>query len=267
MKLELRIPTESTGHSLFLSEASRRDLISKSRKGSKKRFNKRLNYQVSNFKGCDLKQLFERDYFVFNTPINDYQCTIAFPGVLSELRDVVKTTHGDPRKINYQMVLKALRVAFDKTDDVKVRCSCADFKYRFMYWADRNGYLYGPPDKGTEEFPDKTNPDDALGATCKHLDLFLSNKRWLIKGASVVNALIKTYPDKAAVYLYDPDEIVKPDESEEEKPELKIPEKEEPKKKDDESQEDEVPEETAEDNNEESSEESSEGNEEENNQD
>lgn len=198
----------SNSHSfLHLNEVSRRDLISKSRQGSKKRFNKRLNYQVSNFKGVDLKQLFENDYLVFNTPINDYVVTLAFPGVLSELRNVVKVTQGDPRKINYQMVLKALRIAFDKTDDVKVRCSCADFKYRFMYWADRNGYLYGPPDKGTEEFPDKTNPDDALGATCKHLDLFLSNKRWLIKAASVVNALIKTYPDKAAVYLYDPDEI------------------------------------------------------------
>ena len=86
-----------------------------------------------------------------------------------------------------------------------------------MYWADQNGYLYGPLDAGTEEFPEKTNPDDNLGATCKHLDLFLSNKRWLTKAASVVNALIKTYPDKAAVYLYDPDEIKSEvDDSEEE---------------------------------------------------
>lgn len=229
----------SNSHSfLHLNEVSRRDLISKSRQGSKKRFNKRLNYQVSNFKGVDLKQLFENDYLVFTTPVNDYVVTLAFPGVLSELRDVVKVTNGDSRKINYQMVLKALRIAFDKTDDVKVRCSCADFKYRFMYWAYKNGYLYGPPDRGTEEFPEKTNPDDALGATCKHLDLFLSNKRWLIKAASVVNALIRTYPDKASVYLYDPEDIKNDEEDEttsEETPEVEVsddreetPDKEEP---------------------------------------
>ena len=52
-----------------------------------------------------------------------------------------------------------------------------------------------------------TNPDNAIGATCKHLDLFLANKRWLTKAASTVNALIHTYPDKAATYLYDEDEI------------------------------------------------------------
>lgn len=207
---------QRSNHSFsHLDEASRRDLITKSRTGSKKRYKKRLNYQVSNFKGVDLSELFNNNYLVFTTPIKDYVCTIAFPGVLTELREVVESTNGDARKINYQMVLKALRRAFDKTDDVKVRCTCPDFKYRFMYWADHYGYLYGPPTPGTEEFPDITNPDDSLGATCKHLNLFLSNKRWLIKAASVVNSLIKTYPDKAAVYLYDEEEIVRSDEVDE----------------------------------------------------
>lgn len=198
-----------------INEASRNDLLTKSRRGDKVRFSKRLNYQVSNFKGVDLSELFEHDYFVFNTPINDYVCTLAFPGVLTELREVAKATKGDATKINLQLVIKALRRAFDKTDDVKVRCTCADFKYRFMYWANRYGYLYGSPDAGTTEFPEKTNPDDSLGATCKHLDLFLSNKRWLTKAASVVNALIKTYPDKAAVYLYNEEDIIDNEEEEE----------------------------------------------------
>lgn len=216
------------GHSSpCLLEASRRDLVTKSRQGSKKRFKKRLNYQVSNFRGVDLKKLFESDYFVFQTPINDYVCTIAFPGVLTQLREVMKVTNGDARKVNLQLVIKALRRAFDATDDVKVRCTCADFKYRFMYWADKNGYLYGPPDRGTEEFPEITNPDDQLGATCKHLNVLLSNKRWLVKAASVVNALIKTYPDKAATYLYDPEDIKETEGDEEEIQEI-VPEEEVP---------------------------------------
>lgn len=114
-------------HSSQLLEASRQDLLVKSRRGSKTRFRKRLNYQVSNFKGVDLSQLFNNDYFVFTTPINNYACTIAFPGVLTELRNVAKSTRGDARRINLQLVIKALRRAFDKTDDVKVRCSCPDF--------------------------------------------------------------------------------------------------------------------------------------------
>lgn len=433
-----------------LTEVSRKDLISKSRRGSRERYNKRLNYQVANFRGVDLSQFFNNDYLVYDTPINDYVVTLAFPGVLTELKKVCRTTNGDIKKVNYQLVLKALRRAFDATDDVKVRCTCADFClsegteiklldgrditveelleefnsgksdlwvysvdedshdfrpghvsdvwikgyvnqlieveldngkvvkctpdhlfmlrdgtyckaedltegqslmplyfqcnkatngydtvkfnsksygynsvykevakyelqdeieearkrsgedvivdsqmemteenyfrlkskntprpttywsnfhemvkelgfgeynhyvtkitkvslnnavpvydltvdkynnflvsagvivhncYRFMYWANKNGYLYGPMVKGTEQFPEKTNPDDMLGATCKHLDLFLSNKRWLIKAASIVTSIIKAYPEKAEKYLYDPEDLKKNEEPAEE---------------------------------------------------
>ena len=200
-----------------LHEISRKDLITKSRQGSKERYQKRLNYQISNFRGVDLDKFFNKDYFVYETPIknDEYVCTIAFPGVLTALREVVKSTNGNIDRVNYRLVLKALRIAFDATDDVKVRCTCADFKYRYAYWALRNKYLYGPPIPGTEKFPEKRNPDDNIGAVCKHLDLFLSNKRWLIKAASIVTSLIKAYPEKAATYLYDPDEI-KDDETEDE---------------------------------------------------
>lgn len=196
-------------HKSHLLEVSRKDLVTKSRVQSKKRYNKRLNYQVSNFRGVDLKQMFENDYFVFKTPIKDYVCVVAFPGVFTQLRQVVKETHGDVKKINLQMVIKALRRAFDATDDVKVDCTCADWRYRYAYWASRNGYKYGQLETRPSDI---TNPDDAIGSTCKHLNLLLSNKRWLTKAASVVNSFIKAYPDKAALYLYDEDEIVKDDE-------------------------------------------------------
>lgn len=213
--MELKLYNESH----LLNEASRKDLVTKSRVQSKSRYQRRLNYQVSNFRGVDLKQMFENDYFVFKTPIKDYVCVIAFPGVFTQLRRVVKETHGDVKKINLQMVIKALSRAFDATDDVKVDCTCADWRYRYAYWATQNGYKYGEP----EDRPsDITNPDDAIGATCKHLNLLLSNKRWLTKAASVVNSFIKAYPDKAALYLYDEDEIVKspevPDHENEEGP-------------------------------------------------
>ena len=218
MILELNISKLNESH---LFEVSRKDLVAKSRRQDRSRYQKRLNYQVSNFRGVDLKELFENDYFVFNTPIKDYVCTIAFPGVFTALKKVVKTTNGSPDRINLQMVIRALRIAFDATDDVKVNCTCGDWVYRFAYWATQNGYKYGPPEDRPSNI---TNPDDALGATCKHLDLLLSNKRWLTKAASVVNSFIKAYPDKAARYLYDdiPDEDTKeeePEETQEEVPE------------------------------------------------
>lgn len=209
----LKLNSLNEGH---LWEVSRKDLVAKSRVQDKKRFNKRLNYQVSNFRGVDLQKLFEDDYFVFTTPIKDYVCTVAFPGVFSSLKKVVKSTKGDSTKIDLQMVIKALRIAFDATDDVKVNCTCADWVYRFAYWATKNGYKYGNPETRPSDI---TNPDDALGATCKHLDLLLSNKRWLTKAASVVNAFIKAYPEKAANYLYD--DLPSPKSDEEDNSEVK----------------------------------------------
>lgn len=209
-------------HSLL--EVSRKDLINKSRMQDRRKFQRRLNYQVSNFRGVDLEQLFEHDYFVFKTPIKDYVCTVAFPGVFSSLQKVVKSTNGDPKKINLQMVIKALRIAFDATDDVKVDCTCADFWYRYSYVATQNGYKYGEPQKIPAPI---TNPDDNIGSTCKHLSLLLSNKQWVVKAASVVNSFIKAYPDKAALYLYDEDEIVKDDELEDETDVVDTPDEEE----------------------------------------
>lgn len=228
--MELKIPEEVD----LLSEASRRDLVYKSRSQGKERFKKRLNYQVSNFRGVDLKSLFENDYLVFRTPIKDYVCTVAFPGVFTQLRKVVKETHGDTKKINLQMVIKALSRAFDATDDVKVDCTCADWIYRYAYFASVNGYKYGE----LEDRPSKiTNPDDSLGATCKHLDLLLSNKRWLTKAASVVNSFIKTYPDKAAAYLYDEEDLDQDDEESEEEDREEVEET--PSEKQDEGEEEE----------------------------
>ena len=192
-----------------LFEVGRGDLLRKSRYQSKTRYNKRLNYQVSNFRGVDLKQLFDNDYFVFTTPIGDYMCTIAFPDVFTTLKEVLsQSTHGDIKKVNLQMVIRALSKEYDNADDLKVNCTCPDFYYRFSYVATIGDYKYGEP----QTIPAKiTNPDNDLGAVCKHLDLLLSNKRWLTKAASAVNAFIKAYPDKASVYLFDKEPEVEDD--------------------------------------------------------
>lgn len=189
----------------FLTEADNKDLALKSRQNSN-RWNKRVKYQIPNFKGVDLKQMFENDYFVYTVPINDYAVTVAFPGPLTSLREVCKSDKS--KNINVQLVMRALNSAYDKSNDVKVNCTCADWQYRFAYWATKHGYKYGEPQN---EPADETNPDDNLGATCKHLDLLLSKRNWLSKSSQQITEFIRANMDKAQKYLYD-EEIPEPEE-------------------------------------------------------
>lgn len=191
---------------LKLNEASRTDLVNKSRNYGKARFARRLGYHIPNFRGIDLEQLFDHDYLLYKAPIDDYIVTIGFPGPLSYLRRFCKLKGSDMKSVNLQTVISALSKAIDDTNDLKVDCSCPDMQYRFAYWATRHGYKYGTPQTIPSE---KTNPDDSLGATCKHLDLVLSNKRWIRATAAAVNLFIHAFPEKASLYLFDeiPDDI------------------------------------------------------------
>ena len=59
---------------------------------------------------------------------------------------------------------------------VKVGCSCLDFKYRFAYTANKNGFGFD-----TEHRPANiTNPRDNLGPGCKHIAAVLNNdSNWI----------------------------------------------------------------------------------------
>jgi len=70
--------------------------------------------------------------------------------------------------------------------------------YRFAYWASEMGYKYGEQ----ETRPSKiTNPNDKLGAMCKHLTSLLVNKRWLRKTASILNTFIKQHVNEITIAL------------------------------------------------------------------
>lgn len=194
-----------SGHSnlLYLNEISRKNLVGKTKSQSPARYVKRLGYRAKGTDGIDPDQLINNDVLVTAIPIGDYTSVIAFPGVLHALKNVLAR---QPRpNVTLQTVIRAVTRAFDDTD-VKVDCTCADFKYRYAYWATRYGYKWGPP----ENRPSKiTNPDDVEGAMCKHLTALLANKRWLVKVASLVNDFIKAYPDEVRKKLgLDEDEFI-----------------------------------------------------------
>lgn len=137
-----------------LDEIDRKNLVGKVKAQSPDRYNRRLSYHPSSYIEIDLEQLLTKDSLVAKLPVGDYTCTVAYAGVLSQLSDVLKK---QPRpNVTLQSVIRAITQSIDKTD-ILVDCTCADFVYRYAYWATKYGYKYGKP----ETRPTKiTNPDD-----------------------------------------------------------------------------------------------------------
>lgn len=180
---------------IYITEVSRKNLVGKTKIQSPARYKRRLGYKAKNFKGIDVEKLFESDILVLSVPVGDYICTIAYKGVLQNLKSVIED---QPKpNVTLQSVIKAVTRSIDNTD-ILVDCTCPDFRYRYAYWATQYGYKYGTP----ENRPSKiTNPDDKIGAMCKHITALLANKKWLVKIASTVNEYIKAYTDDARKIL------------------------------------------------------------------
>lgn len=80
------------------------------------------------------------------------------------------------RQINTKVVTQAVMNSIDGMD-IKVDCTCGDFRYRFAYMATTLDYKYGKPEYRPNRYH-KTNKENR-GSICKHLVALLSNKRWL----------------------------------------------------------------------------------------
>lgn len=102
-----------------------------------------------------------------------------------------------------RVVIRALLNSFNG-DNVYIKCSCPDFRFRFAYWLSRNNIIAGN-EKETRP-SDITNPNNTLGDGCKHIMLVLSNTSWIIKLGSVVtnyyNYMEKHYKKLWADVIY-----------------------------------------------------------------
>lgn len=165
---------------VVLLEKGRTDLLRKTKTQSKARWDKRMNYKNFTIKNVDITDLLDKDKVVVIFEVGDYTDTIAFSNILLNLREIVKN---DPRHIvKFDWVIKACQKALDQAD-IYVYCDCADFKYRFAYVGTKNNYKYG---KKEMRPADVRNPNDDIGAFCKHLTAILSNKNWVNKVATRV---------------------------------------------------------------------------------
>lgn len=190
----------------FLVEADRRELVNKGKRGAsyalnnqalgKNRYERRkhskIQNQVKNFNDIDMNTFFKKDILTVGIQVrgetNNYVVKIKFSGILEELRKAIKQNNNI---FDFRIIMRTLSKVFN-SGDVYIRCSCDDWKYRFAYWASKNGYNEGEP----QLIPaDITNPTDNKGSGCKHSLLVLSNIDWMMKVASVINNYIHYIED------------------------------------------------------------------------
>lgn len=194
---------ELTLEHLRLTEASRTDLLSKSKRSKKgmERFKKRVKSRVANsvkqYNAIDMNKLFKQDILTVDIQVkgetDNYIVKISFGGILELLHDQVER-HGE---FNLKSVTRALVTGFNR-DDVFIHCSCPDAQYRFAYHQTQNKVNSGDPENRPSNI---TNPDDTLGSSCKHVLLVLSNTSWILKVASTIRNYVK-YMEKHYEKLY-----------------------------------------------------------------
>lgn len=177
-----------------INEVTRSTLVSKGKKGAHyrhqpntNRWQAKSNCKVANtvkdYNKLDMDTLWKKDELTFNVRVegesDNYFVTVTFSNVLQKIQDNIKRNKNKlDAKIVYQALLQILN-----SSDVKIDCTCKDFKYRFRVWATKQGYNAGQ----SETRPAKiTNPNDNLGSGCKHVLAVLNNADWLNKISSVI---------------------------------------------------------------------------------
>lgn len=217
-----------------LDEDSRAQLLTRSKAGAnyapsnrskgKNRYERRLHSKVAKsvkeFNSINMNKLFKDDILDVNIRVqgetNEYLVTLKMSGILGNLQQQLEPD----KPINFRQVARALIKSFNG-EDVYIRCSCPDWKYRFGHWALKHSIssyddVFNKGGRIVDASPgeqednlvrtqaprfDWTNKDDNKGAACKHVLLVLSNNSWLMKVGAVISNYIK-YMEKNMPDLY-----------------------------------------------------------------
>lgn len=174
----------------YIYEVNRNDLNRKSKVQSPERVDRSKNYPVNGNRAYmdndAQKRFIEEDKLILRVPVGDYICTVQFDSVLNNLISTVSGSHGNGNVTMYA-IRRALLQTID-SGDLKIHCTCDDWRYRFAYWATKYDYNAGT----AETRPAKIrNPNDSLGSMCKHLIAVLKNKDWLEKVAKYITLIVR----------------------------------------------------------------------------
>lgn len=155
-----------------LEEVSRNELLVKAKSQTITRYNKAAGYRGFNIVDIDTTGVLVNDALRITCRVGDYFDTVELQNILYWVETYAE--RNKDRQINTKTVTKALMDAIDAMD-IKVDCSCSDWRYRFAFQATKFKYKYGKPENRPAKI---TNPND-YGSLCKHLISMLGNKRWL----------------------------------------------------------------------------------------
>ena len=184
--------------SFVLHEDTRAQLIAKSRNTDlyknqthgKNRFERKkyskVASQVKSFNQIDMNKFFKQDILEVNIPVvgetDTYTVTIRLDGVVAEIAKNIKANNN---KFEFRTVVQALTKVFNSSNNVRVKCTCADFKYRYAHSLILNNNSVDGTDK--DPGPGKTGMANTQGKGCKHILLVLNNQAWLMKVVSVLH--------------------------------------------------------------------------------
>lgn len=183
-----------------LREDTRAQLINKSKSADtykqnvrgKNRFERKkyskIATQVKNYNNINMDELFKSDLLTINIPVSgetsNYDVTLKIDGVVAEIAKNIKYNNN---KLEYRTIVQSLTKIFN-LNQVKVKCTCNDFKYRYAHALIVSGDSVDGTDK--DPGPGKTGMANSSGKGCKHILLVLNNLDWAMKVASVINNYI-----------------------------------------------------------------------------
>jgi len=197
----------------ILLERERRSLIDQSKTARKTksygttRYRRRDKQHISSkpdmFNKVDMNKVFKENVLVLNIPVkgetNNYVVSVTFKGILDAILQEIKS---NKYKLEYKCIYRAIINAINR-QDIYINCTCPDFYYRFSYVATQGRYMAG----AAQGIPAKiTNPDNALGAGCKHTLNVIGNLNWAVMLATAIYNYIKymdqNYSDKYKVLMF-----------------------------------------------------------------
>lgn len=182
-----------------MHEDTRNMLVSKSRsvgnyknqsRGKNRFERKKLSHiarTVKQYNQIDMNKLFKEDLLIVHIPVqgetDSYTVSVKMEGVIAE---IAKNIKNNKNQFEYKTVIQALTKIFN-TQNIYVKCTCDDYKYRFAHWNIVNNVSVD--DTASDPGPGKgiRNPNDDKGRGCKHVLLVLANGDWVLKVASVIN--------------------------------------------------------------------------------
>ncbi len=174
----------------ILNEMKRLEFLKKSEHDP--RTKRRIKYlkRKYNIVNVDERKMKKYGHFRVTVEVGNYEIIVMIDSFIKSLR-VLTNLLGKDAKLNYDLLRSALPKLVDSSD-LKIHCSCPDFKYRFAYWATKHKYKEGMKERRPAKI---RNPKDSLGSACKHVLALFSNKEWVRNAAPYIRKIIQEHPE------------------------------------------------------------------------